>query len=542
MALSPQDFAKLKAQLSGTPIPTTVPTTPVVPVTVTPGFGERVATDLSKRGDTLDSVLSSDRHPALKGLDIVGQGAGFVGDIIGEGVKSGVGALPETIKEPVKQSSTWVLSTPVGKAGITAIQKGAEAFNQFKAQNPEAGQALEDVFNIAAIFPAAGGAKLAGTGVNAVANIAGTGVKKGIEGIVGGTKKVVGTGVNTLDNVLSPIEKGTETVFNPTRIIPKENLKNIPIENLTAQAEAKGAKLDNYVKISENAKVDYSKPTALVKAGDKGTEALNILQNRLTKQAQLKSEALGAVGNKVVPNIGSIRKDLRDSLRERVGVNLVVKDGKLQIENATGRISKVAFDPADNKLMTDSYRLFRKLGDTPTVRQIDDAVDALQDLLYKRKSSVAVPINSQVEGVLKTITGKLNSSVKKVAGEQYAKANAKYAYYIDTFDKLNKALGDEGVRGAQLMKQLFSPSGEAPRRLFKEIKDLTGVDLVEEATLAKYAMESVGDARQASLLEEIIKNGSVTPSSFIKTAAKFIVDKTQNPVKRAKKVIRDIPK
>ena len=53
------------------------------------------------------------------------------------------------------------------------------------------------------------------------------------------------------------------------------------------------------------------------------------------------------------------------------------------------------------------------------------------------------------------------------------------------------------------MKRLFSPIGGDTRRIFAEIQAETGVDLVKEATLAKFAMEGVGDVRQASLLKQL---------------------------------------
>lgn len=353
-----------------------------------------------------------------------------------------------------------------------------------------------------------------------------------------GGQKVASKVATKAGDIITPIEKGVETVLNPTKIIPVENLKNIPIENIVAQSEKKSSKLEKYAKQAEKAVDDYSQPTPMQIAGDtKGGEALNILNNKLAKQGQLKREALGKVGDKVVEGVPTFRTSLKDALRERVGINIDTQTG--EIVNATGRTSKIALDQADNKMIKDVINLFDSLGERPTVRQLDDAVDAIQDILYKRKSSTAVPVNGQVEGLLKEFTGKLNKMVKGVAGEQYTKANDKFAYFIDIRDKLNKGLGLEGQRGAQLMKQLFSPSGEAPRRLFEDVKKLTGIDLVEEATLAKFVMENIGDARQASLLEEVIRGNVSTPRGFVGKAAEKIINKLQDPIGKAKRVIKE---
>ena len=377
------------------------------------------------------------------------------------------------------------------------------------------------------------------SGVSKVVSKVGGTVGKVASEVAEQTGKVASKVGEVVGDIITPLEKGVENTLNPTKLIPKEQLKNIPIDNIVAQGEAKSAKLDKYVKQAEKAVADYSQPTPLTLAGDKGSEALNVINNKLAKQGQLKKEALEIVGDKVVDGVPTLRTGLRDSLRESIGINIDRKTG--EIVNASGRVSKVSLDPADNKMIKEVVDLFDSLGEKPTVKQLDDAIDAVQDILYKRKSTLAVPVNGKVEAIFKKFSGELNNQVKRVAGEQYRKANDKFAYFIDTRDKLNKALGAEGVRGASLMKQLFSPSGEAPRRLFEEIKKLTGIDLVEEATLAKFVMEKIGDARQASLLEEVIRSGNVSPKGFVSLAVDKLLNKLQDPIGKAKRVITTKP-
>ena len=116
----------------------------------------------------------------------------------------------------------------------------------------------------------------------------------------------------------------------------------------------------------------------------------------------------------------------------------------------------------------------------------------------------AVPVNSEVEGILKSTIGKLNSQLKEIGGTKYSELNSQLSDLLDVRGTLNKGLGSDANRGAALMKQLFSPAGTMPRKLFSRVKDLTGIDLVNEATIAKWAMENVGDVRQASLLKQVL--------------------------------------
>lgn len=558
MALSQQEFEKLKLSLQNKGVP--MPSPSIDGGTSGDGFIDRVSSDISQRNLAVEKAaeeVKAGKRSQIGGLaEGVKATAGTINDITGEVIKSGVNFVPQALKEPisdaVKQGFTDLVNSPIGKLGLKSISTGGEMYKSFKEAHPDIASVLEAVGNLGIAVPTITGVgelvTPAKQAITSATKSAATTVAENIGKVIpeGGTTNLVKGGIDKVANIVSPIEEGTKTVLNPTRIIPKESLKNIPIENLVSQAEDKTAKFDRYVKLAEKAVNDYSQPTPLVVAGNKADEALNILTNKLNKQSLLKKEALGSVGEKLVNGVPKLRQTLRDELRDKVGINLIIKtdnNGKklLDVVSATGRASKIAFDPADNKLIKDVYKILARLGNKPTVMQLDDTVDALQDMLYKRKTLTAIPVNGQVEGTIKSITGRLNKALKKVAGEQYTKANSKFAYFIDTQQKLNKALGQEGVRGGTLMKQLFSPSGEAPRRLFSDIKKLTGIDLVEEATLAKFAMENVGDARQASLLEEAIKSGSYTPSSFVATAAKRLLTRGTKPLERARKIINKIP-
>lgn len=54
------------------------------------------------------------------------------------------------------------------------------------------------------------------------------------------------------------------------------------------------------------------------------------------------------------------------------------------------------------------------------------------------------------------------------------------------------------------MKTVFSPqTGERTKQIFRAVKDITGKDLINEAVLAKFAMDAMGDIRGTNLLEAL---------------------------------------
>lgn len=525
-SLSPSEFAKLgggnvsdlQFATSQTPQQVQQPQQPQQ----SQGLFSRIKESFGKRRENTQQALGADQSFQSKALQAVGQTAGFVGDVGADVVATAASKLPEPVKNVAKTAGLEVLSTPLGQTGLQAIQGGMEAWENFKEVNPEMAGNLEAVLNIGSLIPIGKGAQVAG--------------KAGMELAEAGAKGAVRAGEGALD--VARAGKGRAGEFFAT--IPKQldNELAPAADNLTVDALQKRQgtirqTFDKYVKAGEDYATDVrnKRPDAVL--GERGTEALGEIQKKLKAAAEAKKAALGEVGEKVVGGMQQFQDDFARMLRDDIGLEFDKEAAKFV--NAPGRISKISLDKADNRMLEGVSRLMRDLGDSPTVTQIDDAVDAIQDILYKRKQITQVPVNSQVEGLLKLVTGKLNSTVKNAAGEGYTLANKDYSKVVKTFQKLNDALGKEGERGASLMKKLFSPAGnESTRRLFDQIKELTGIDLFQESSFAKFAMEASGDTAQKSLLQTMLER----PSGDVWTRVyDFVKDKVSDPVAKARRKI-----
>ena len=512
------------------------------------GFLTRVVGDFKKRmgeqKENLDRTKSGQQGLASYVLQGAGHGAGFVGDIVGEGVKSifkGVGKVAETVApdttKAVKQTSSEVgkkfLETEAGKAGLSAIQGGVDMYKQWAEKNPTESRNLEAVVDIASLFPILKGTKMAGEATldigKAAFNAAKT-AKTAVGDVASVAKeKALSTRAGeAISEIVSPIDNVTKKTLDPFSSVPKENLAAIPKETIKKTKEAIAGKLDFYLNKARRAMQNPGEPSPLEFAGKKAEEVLTQLNDKLTRYGKMKKAETEKVKDMVMTGVPELRDKLMASLKERIGAE--VKDG--EFVPAAGRAIAVS-DPADLKLIDIIEKRLGSLGDSPTFQQVDDTVDFLQDMLYKKKSNLAIPISGKVEGIMKQITGELNAKLRESGGKLYRKANQRLSGIIDVRDNLNKALGTEGSKGGSLMKRVFSPTDGGTKALFREIKRITGIDLNEEATLAKFAMEKSGDARQANLLEqlELIK-GSLGASK-----GSFLVDAIKNIAQRAGKTV-----
>lgn len=326
--------------------------------------------------------------------------------------------------------------------------------------------------------------------------------------------KTTGTAVkNKAVDLVTPMEKGVEKVLQTTGI----------------------EKWDDYLTQAKNAAVDYSLPTALEKAGNVGEEALQTIRLIMDEAQNIKKSATAKLADKSVGNIvDKVLIKFREGLAERVGAGITSKGEIVELAGRSLAIAK----SADNTLIKLVFDKLSDLAENPTFKRVDDTIDTLQGILYEGRQMGAVPINSKVEGLMKQIVGELNENLKIIGGVDYRGANAFWSEAKNIFDKLNKSLGEDVSKGGSLMKRVFSPTDGGTKKLFAQVKALTGIDLVEEATLAKLAMEIAGDARQASLLEQLELLRLPGKGSFAMEAGKWILKKLQDTEGKAKNIIK----
>lgn len=323
--------------------------------------------------------------------------------------------------------------------------------------------------------------------------------------------KVIGKGASKLGEAITPIEKSVETVLKETKL----------------------EKLNRYAEQATKAVENNKEITPLEMAGKVADDALTLMKNKMKEIGNSKTEITKAIAD---TNVGDIVKtasqNLRSMVSERLGTTFT-KDG---FSNAAGRVSAIS-DKADRQLLESAYKKLQEVGKKPTFQKVDDAIDFMQDILYKRNSNTAIPVNKKAEAIVKKIIGDLNDNLKNIGGENYQKINSEYSRYKKTSDTLNSLLGKEGNRAGALMKRIFSPSDAGTKKLFAEVKELTGVDLVNEATLAKFVMESLGDSRQTSLLKEAIEGGASGKVGIANKVINTVLNKIQNPIGKARSII-----
>lgn len=279
------------------------------------------------------------------------------------------------------------------------------------------------------------------------------------------------------------------------------NLSDIDPQVETALKRSSTDEVNTYFQQAKNAATDTRKPTPLEIAGTKAEEAHDVIGESIRKAGEGKRAILNEVADTRVS--GNVINDTMSEGIQKMGEKYGIKiaaDGT--IETQTGRIAKL--DDVDAKLVSEYFAKLNKLGVSPTVRQVDDFVDWAQGQLYKQSKSLSTldSADKAVISDLKQVTGSLNGRLKTEVGNGYGEVNARLGDLLDMQDELSRSLGADSRKGGGLMKRLFSPTGGQTRQMFDQIYKETGIDLDKEANLARFAMDSVGDVRQKSLLKQ----------------------------------------
>ncbi len=150
------------------------------PQQTAPGLLSSIGTDFVQRAKNDKAINHSDQSIPSKIFQNVGQGAGFLGDIVGEGMKA---VTPQPVKDALGNLAGNVAQTPEAQGLMTAWQN-------FKTAHPELAGNIEATGNIASILPIGEGAGLAVKGAEAAVDVGKNVVPKAVEA---GKTAVLGT-------------------------------------------------------------------------------------------------------------------------------------------------------------------------------------------------------------------------------------------------------------------------------------------------------------------------------------------------------------
>lgn len=147
-----------------------------------------------------------------------------------------------------------------------------------------------------------------------------------------------------------------------------------------------------------------------------------------------------------------------------------------------------------------------------SVKQASEIIHNLNELVDFSKVNQYGKVNDPLEGLIKKTAGEINEAIR-ASSPEIAQANDVFSALKGLQEEIGGMAGKNLQKGELLMRRVFSgdKSGDV-NDLFQKIKDITGIDLIKHAVLAKHAITSVGSQADKTLLEQIIESGIQTKS------------------------------
>lgn len=464
-------------------------TTPSAPTQTEAPVVERMASSIQQAGKNVQEAIIGQgqfqgENPIMRGFQATAEAAKGTVDtasqVLPQPVRSGLESVGNAIGGAVK----W-LSEKIGSSQLA---------QDFVTKHPQAAADLETIAKYGKAEGDIAGSILAVEGVRAPTTATAEAIVK--------IPNIVGNSIESASNIAGKsLSQAKSWVQQPIKANVETVLKETP-----------RATFDTYENLAREATKNNKNTTPLEFVGSRAQEGLDQIQTKLSAIGKQKADVM---------NIG--------------GAGLTVLDKKLLTatnQSLQSLKNSRSLVEGDSRLLDDVIARVKQLEKQPTVtaNDVDRLVDYAQDKLYTSGRDLTIPVTDATTAQLRSVISELNTALKSKLPERYAQLNDRYSTLINIRNELNAKLGAGGEKGGALMKRVFSPSDANTKKLFAQVLDETGIDLVNEATLARFMMDTLGDARQKSMLEQL--NLSVSKPTAGSVATRFIdyvVEKANSP-------------
>ena len=480
------------------------------------GAGNQVLGDAKSIGGDVSQAVNNPT-PASIGqgaLNVAGDAAGILAAPVGQAVNQGI--IQPTADALSSNQTFQKIATGAAGDKVTQLQNMVSGLAQ---KHPNIAHDLNSVYNLVATFAGVEGAKVAGEGLDSAASSIADTLKGG-----GEETPPPGNPPAGATQVQPPATPGAAP--SPSFIDNiKDKLSSIPknVEEALKNQTDGGKYFQKVMQDSSDAMASTRNSNPMQIWGDEVvTPALKATKVLMDKSMSVRNAVAEKFGDSSVDSskisgvVDSFKKDISSKLGALVKTG---EDGLTDFENSEGR--RIRVGKADLNTIKNVYKEITGLQKgKPTFNSLNDTISNLDDIVFKKASRTDIPVNSQTMGVIKSALGSLRDMRDSIAGEmgadgdKYLQSNKMFSDIKGAYDKVNEGLGNNAEKGAAFMKKIFAPSDSKITPALEEIEKLTGMNIVDKATLVKWVMENSGDTRQASLIDQVVKGVDTTKEAL----------------------------
>lgn len=357
-------------------------------------IGTGLKEDIERRAEKVGEIKRADVSEPSRIFQVIGQGAGFAGDVIGRTV-TGVGKalLPERAERAVAEAFTGAVTRVVDEPSVKELQT---KYQELKRERPELAANVEAGANLLLLLGDVAGVGVGSRAVQPVGRAVGRGVA------------ATGKGVQKTGQLGTKVATEIEGALTGT--------SGETIEQAFQAARRGGPELEAYT----NALRKQTTPEQLVESA---RTSIDVISSRKTTQF---SEAIERLGKEKVDTRG-VLPQVEATLNK---LKIVPNDNGVLQFNA----SRFRTVPEAQKKLQSMYDEVRKLGSSQTLDEVDTSRQALGNLLLAGDDASARTANLAITDAKNSVR-KAGSSV-----DGYEQALKNFADDAEFLNELNRSL------------------------------------------------------------------------------------------------------
>lgn len=303
----------------------------------------------------------------------------------------------------------------------------------------------------------------------------------------------------------SQVLKATEEATSKPNIIEKWAGISPDIKNRIA---GKQNKLKEYFDVAHARNNFDTAPTPLeygVKNVDTAVAKMDELLNDTGNQ-------IGQFRNKVgtykasVNNAVKIETSFNNQLSK---LNLEIKGGV--VRQKAGTIARVN-SANEIKVLNDLYAELQIIKQSPDLQRLIDFRNLFDSKINFAKSTRDV--SSSLDPFSRAMRKDIADVAAQIVGKSEAANLAKYSDFMDAYNNL-RSFTDRKAGAEFLLKQVLSERGGTSRAVIQTIKEMTGIDLMDDAVMSSLATDLIGNARQKGLFRQEITKAGLDAASLL---------------------------
>jgi hypothetical protein len=443
-------------------------------------IGEDLTRDMKIRGEELSENVQN--------KDVLGTGRSLVRSALRP-----LGAVARGAFSPIEEIKP--VNEAFEKLGDKISQtKFAENFADYYEEDPERAKDLLDFVDVVTLGTARELTTPLMRGISKFPKLMDVPTSRFVDSAVADVSGSTAPGAKTIDVIA---DKATgKTVENVGSIqkagAGERNLLTVPEKKRLITIDPETG--NRYLEVLQKGQTEKAgtAPTLLETAVKDTESAMNQYRNAVSKKGGKIGEIKTQLKTQPAPNVDDIFNDLVNVMKEK-GVEIV--DGKFKAIEG----SNTPFSSADiNAINREIIETLQNIRNADSMEQVLLGMERLDNKINYNKSD---SVSGSLQGVSKRIRAKLKELRDASLPPEDAAVFADYSVAQEFMDEFFKSPNKTRV----LLKRIFSENSGDTLRLAKEIERVTGIDIIDYASLYKILAETTGaQSAERSLLNNVM--------------------------------------